>query len=112
MHKNKTFLLKIILIIIVMLSGGIIARIRILCIRSLYKRRMLCFSVTGTEGETGAVVDVVVDVVAGVVAVAGAAVDVVAGAASDKHTVSVPEDFLAEHSFIFESPMPDWLFLI
>lgn len=69
---------------------------------------MLCFSVTGTEGET----DAVVDVVAGVVAVAGAAVDVVAGAASYKHTVSVPEHFLAEHSFIFRPPMPNWFFLI
>jgi len=78
LHKNKTFLLKFILIIIVVQSGGIIARIRILCIRSLYKRRMLCFSVAGAEGERGAVVDVV----AGVVAVAGAVVDVAAGAAS------------------------------
>jgi hypothetical protein len=65
---------------------------------------MLCFSVTGTEGETGAVVDVVVDVVAGVVAVAGAAVDVVAGAAFDKHTVSVPEHFLAEHASSLSLP--------
>ena len=60
---------------------------------------MLCFSVTGTEGETGAVVDVVSGAVAGVAV--DAAAYVVADVAADKHVVSVPEHFVAEHSFNF-----------
>ena len=68
LHENKTFLLKVIYIFYGIDKRWHYLRIRILCIRSLYKRRMLCFFVIGTEDEADAVAGVVATVVADVVA--------------------------------------------
>lgn len=70
LHENKTFLLKVIYIFYGIDKRWHYLRIRILCIRSLYKRRMLCFFVIGTEDEADAVAGVVAAVVADVVAAA------------------------------------------